>query len=341
MRLFLSFSFRDEDRDLVNVVERLLASHSARIASSERLGGDNLVGEVKQRLLQSDALVALFTRRDLLVDGTWTTHQWAKDEYEYFCRHNKPALALVEDGVRVGGIARAEEIIHLDRRTLLPAPLALSEVLGRWRQEFAQRQGAPQAPLENPRSSGEQSQKRVRRKTTRRAAARKPKGVPRVFINYRRENAQGRAGRLADNLRLYLGEKNVFFDQDDITPGGEFVVESLHAVANSRILLTVIGRDWATVKDDFGSHRLAKPDDLVRLELTTALEHSLPIIPVLIDGAPIPREDQLPMELHTIIRRSAVEVRDTRWTYDIRYLAEKLAEQLAIEPRFVQEGRLR
>lgn len=338
MRVFLSFSFRDEDRDLVNVAEQLLASHSARLVSGRNLSGAIISDAIKQRLSHADAFLALFTRHELLADGTWTTHAWVGDEYAYVRSINKPALALVEDGVKVGGIAQGGEFITLDRRTLLPAVLALSEVLGRWREEFAQRQEAGRSARDRPSSSEGQPQKLVRPRASRGNTVKKLQEVPRAFINYRRENAQGRAGRLADNLRLFLGERNVFFDQDDIPPGVDFVAESLRAVANSRLLLAVIGKDWVTAKDDSGGHRLAKSDDLVRLELKTALEHNLPIIPVLIDGAPMPCEDQLPTELQAIARRNAVEVRDTRWTYDVRYVAEKLAEQLGVEPRFAREG---
>ncbi len=59
---------------------------------------------------------------------------------------------------------------------------------------------------------------------------------------------------------------------------------------------------------------------------------------MLIDGAPMPREDQLPAELQALARRNAVEIRDTRWTYDVRYVTERLAEHLGVEPRFAREG---
>ncbi|MDF0666891.1 MAG: toll/interleukin-1 receptor domain-containing protein [Nitrospira sp.] len=337
MRIFLSFSFREEDHDLVNVVERILASHGARIVSGQTLAGENISEAIKRCLQETDALVALFTRRDLLADGTWTTHAWVRDEYVYVRSINKPALALVEDGVEGGGATEGTEFITLDRKAPLPTLLALSEVLGRWRGEFSPRHQDVTPPArERLRSSQRQTSKTAKRKAGLQSAKREQ--APRIFVNYRRENAQGRGGRLADNLRLFLGDRNVFFDQDDIPPGVDFVAESLRAVADSCLLLAVIGKDWAFAKDDFGSHRLTNPADLVRRELETAIEHNLPIIPVLIDGAAMPREDQLPTELQGVARRNAMEIRDTRWTYDIRYVAEKLAEQLGVEPRFKREG---
>jgi hypothetical protein len=140
MRIFLSFSFREKDRDQVNVVERLLSSHGARLVSGEALAGTVVTEAIKQRLLLADALVGLFTRRNRLADGTWTTHDWVRDEYIYVRSLNKPALALVEDGVKVGGVLQGQAFISLDRRTLLPGVLALSEVVGRWKEEFGQRQ---------------------------------------------------------------------------------------------------------------------------------------------------------------------------------------------------------
>jgi hypothetical protein len=41
-----------------------------------------------------------------------------------------------------------------------------------------------------------------------------------VFINYRREDSGGHAGRLYDRLRQHYGPHRVFRDIDAIAPGG-------------------------------------------------------------------------------------------------------------------------
>ena len=83
--LFLSFSFRDSDRDLVQKVEQLLASHGIQVVTGRNLGGGPLTQEVMARIEQTDGLIALATRRDQLAQppGTWTTHQWVRDELNH------------------------------------------------------------------------------------------------------------------------------------------------------------------------------------------------------------------------------------------------------------------
>ncbi|MGH8656808.1 MAG: hypothetical protein ACREYE_33550 [Gammaproteobacteria bacterium] len=44
----------------------------------------------------------------------------------------------------------------------------------------------------------------------------------RVFLNYRREDSEGIAGRIFDRLHERFGPENVFRDLDTITPGAEF-----------------------------------------------------------------------------------------------------------------------
>ena len=40
-----------------------------------------------------------------------------------------------------------------------------------------------------------------------------------IFINYRRDDSRGLAGRLADNLRRAFGSRAVFMDVDGMKPG--------------------------------------------------------------------------------------------------------------------------
>jgi hypothetical protein len=135
MNVFLAFSFRTEDRPLVRYVEQLLASQLVQVVTGERLGGEQLTPAVKARIEQADALVALLTRRDQLTGGGWTTHDWVKDEIGYARAKGKRAIALVEDGVDVGGMYEPHECIHLIRDTVIDALLILSENVSLWKWE--------------------------------------------------------------------------------------------------------------------------------------------------------------------------------------------------------------
>lgn len=135
MKVFLAFSFRPEDKPLVRYVEQLLSSHFVQVVTGERLGGEQLTPAVKDRIEQSDALVALLTRRDPLAGGGWTTHQWVKDEIGYARARDRKAIAMVEDGVDVGGMYEPHECIHFSRNDLVETLLILSETVGLWKLE--------------------------------------------------------------------------------------------------------------------------------------------------------------------------------------------------------------
>ncbi|HEY5990157.1 MAG TPA: hypothetical protein VIV12_27790, partial [Streptosporangiaceae bacterium] len=127
MKVFLSYHFRG-DGDLAQAVERLLSSHDALPAKGRRLGGEQLTAEVRRLIENCDGLIALMTRREPLGDGDrWVTHPWVRDEYGHARATDKPAIALVEDGVEVEGAYAGHEWIPLDRESPLEAFLALSE----------------------------------------------------------------------------------------------------------------------------------------------------------------------------------------------------------------------
>ncbi len=138
----------------------------------------------------------------------------------------------------------------------------------------------------------------------------------RIFINYRREDSAGYAGRLFDRLEAHFGEDSIFMDIDDIEPGQDFVKVIQDAVESYDVLIALIGRRWASIEDDEGRRRLDDPDDFVRLEITTAIERDIRVIPVLVGGAKIPRASDLPEEMEALRRRNALEISDTRFHHD-------------------------
>jgi TIR domain len=136
---------------------------------------------------------------------------------------------------------------------------------------------------------------------------------PKVFITYRREETAAHAGRLYDAMVARFGEANVFMDVD-MAPGVDFVERITEAVAACHVLIVVMGPRWATVEDEQGRARLADPEDVVRLEVETALRRpDVTPIPVLVAGARMPNREDLPPEVRAITRRNALELDDHRW----------------------------
>ncbi len=77
-------------------------------------------------------------------------------------------------------------------------------------------------------------------------------------------------------------------DVDSIEPGLDFGEVIDKAVGSCDVLLAVIGNDWLGAVDDYDRRRLDDPDDLIVLEIATALTRNIRVIPVLIDGAAPP-----------------------------------------------------
>jgi hypothetical protein len=155
----------------------------------------------------------------------------------------------------------------------------------------------------------------------------RPEQLPRrssnIFINYRREDSAGHAGRLFDRLSGRFPER-VFMDIDTIEPGIDFVDTIEQAVGCCEVLVVVIGREWLHLADASGHRRLDNPSDFVRLEIAAALERNIRIIPVLVEDAVMPRPEELPPDLVKLTRRNAIELSDVRWAFDMDRLIQAI-----------------
>ena len=78
-----------------------------------------------------------------------------------------------------------------------------------------------------------------------------------------------------------------------------------------------------------GRRRLDDPDDFVRLEIEAALTRNVRVIPILVDGARMPRPDQLPPSLAKLARRQALELSPSRFEFDTSRLLQVLDMTLA------------
>lgn len=149
-----------------------------------------------------------------------------------------------------------------------------------------------------------------------------------IFVSYRRDDAAGFAGRLEDELERRFGDVEVFRDVDDIVSGEDFVRRLDRALDSCAVLIAVIGSSWLTARNAGGARRLDDPDDFVCREIAAALERDVRVIPVLVDGARMPAQADLPDKLKALVRRQAHELSDSRWDYDIGRLAASVGEAL-------------
>jgi hypothetical protein len=150
----------------------------------------------------------------------------------------------------------------------------------------------------------------------------------RIFISYRREETAYPAGWLFDRLADRFGGQ-VFKDVDSIELGDDFVEVITRAVGSCDVLLALIGDQWHTITDEDGRRRLDDPEDFVRLEIEAALTRNVRVIPILVDGARMPRAAELPPSLVKLVRRQALELSPARFDFDTSRLLRVLDKTLA------------
>jgi uncharacterized membrane protein YhaH (DUF805 family) len=152
----------------------------------------------------------------------------------------------------------------------------------------------------------------------------------RIFINYRRGDDQAAAGRLYDRLLQHFDREQLFMDVDAIEPGVDFVKSLDEQVAACIAFIAVIGPRWLSARNNDGKPRLDDPTDYVRVEIESALKRDIRVIPVLVDGASMPRPSDLPASLQALARRNAVEIAHHRFAADCDDLAGRIKRALGV-----------
>ena len=145
-----------------------------------------------------------------------------------------------------------------------------------------------------------------------------------VFINYRRDDSSGVAGRLHDRMAQAFGSHNIFMDVDNIPVGVDFEGHLKSQVAACDAMVAVIGPNWLDARDETGRRRLDNPEDFVTIEIAAAIARNIPVIPVLLDGARMPKASQLPDSLKLLARRQAFGVRHAHFGQDAESLIAKM-----------------
>ena len=151
-----------------------------------------------------------------------------------------------------------------------------------------------------------------------------------IFLSYRRDDSASATGRLADALEAHFGDERVFRDHE-IAAGEDFVEAIRRSVESATVVLAIVGRRWLDVRDVEGRRRLDDAADFVRLEIELALRARVAVVPVLVEGATMPAEADLPPSLAEFSRCQAVELSDRRWRADADRLIEALQSRFAID----------
>ena len=129
-----------------------------------------------------------------------------------------------------------------------------------------------------------------------------------IFLCYRRDDSAHVTGRIRDRLLASFGEGSVFQDVDDIPLGVDFRRHIETTLRQCHSMVAVIGRNWLRSRGRSGL-RLHDEGDFVRQEIAVALQRGVQIVPVLVDGAVMPRAHQLPPDISELSFRAGTMVR--------------------------------
>ena len=135
------------------------------------------------------------------------------------------------------------------------------------------------------------------------------RGITTVFISYRRDDARAVVDRIHERLDATLGQDNVYVDVDSVPLGVDFRRHVEALIAECDVVLVVIGARWLHAADEAGDQRLDDPGDLVRLKIEAALRRDIAVVPVLVDGASMPKQTQLPPSIAELAYRNGSVVR--------------------------------
>ena len=157
------------------------------------------------------------------------------------------------------------------------------------------------------------------------------RGKGRVFLNYRRADAEAWAGRLFERLLPHFPREEVFMDIDGNIPIGFRWADWLDSqVASCDLMLVVIGRTWAAELK--ARSELSEPD-YVREEIESALRRKIPVVPVFVGDAPIPRRTELPETLRPLLDLQAVRLQRQSFDGDAEALVKGVVRSIALASR--------
>ena len=136
----------------------------------------------------------------------------------------------------------------------------------------------------------------------------------RIFISYRSADGTKDASRLADDLGDAFGAEQVFLDRHDLRGGGSWREAIDNAIGKRPVVLLLITPAFFGARHDDGHLRIEDADDPVRGEILTAIAAGATLMPLRVDGTPMPTADSLPESLRTVTDRHALPLRTDDWS---------------------------
>jgi hypothetical protein len=146
-----------------------------------------------------------------------------------------------------------------------------------------------------------------------------------IFINYRRGDDPGFARSLFDRLKDVFGEDRLFMDLDTLGATNDFAAVLDGEIRSGDVLLVMIGKNWLCAADDKG-RRLGRAGDFVTWEIALALQLGKLVMPILVNGVPPLKEDDLPPVLYPLVPCNAFPLENEHFEGDVQKIVRTIAK---------------
>jgi hypothetical protein len=134
-----------------------------------------------------------------------------------------------------------------------------------------------------------------------------------IFISYRQDGSRGWAAYLHELLQRAFEPDQVFLDNEDIR-SGDWQQQLDAALVQCRAFVLIIGPQWLQSAAADGRPRLLDPADVHRAEIETALaREAVTVIPLLVDGARMPAQPELPASIAQLALCQALDLPGGGW----------------------------
>ena len=153
----------------------------------------------------------------------------------------------------------------------------------------------------------------------------------RIFISYRRMDTRLYAHVIHAELLNFFKDDQIIFDIATLRFGQDFSERIIEAVQSSDVVLVLIGKEWLKTREDNSNRlRIDDPNDWVRTEIRIALQHNKLVIPILVDGASMPSQGELPQDIQRLANIQAFTLSKNTTTHhkEIEWLAEVIQKNL-------------
>ena len=148
--------------------------------------------------------------------------------------------------------------------------------------------------------------------------------MPIIVISYRRKDSNDVTRSIYHRLVERYGERSVYIDINSIQPSADYRVHIRRTLERALVVLAVIGNEWSGPRES-GAARIFDLDDPVRVEVETTLSSRRAVMPVLVNGARMPTEADVPHSLKLFPYLHAVEVRSgDDFSSDLRRLCHAI-----------------